>query len=209
MTPERTGGRPLVVGLTGGIGMGKSTVAAMFRARGVPVHDADAAVHRLYGPGGAAVGPVGEAFPGAVRDGAVDRAALGRLVLDDGDAMPRLEAIVHPLVRREEEAFLRAAGEAGAPVAVLDIPLLFETGAEGRADRVVVVSAPDPVRRARVLARPGMTPAKLDAIVARQTPDADKRARADHVIDTGGALAGTERAVAALVERLREEAAAR
>ena len=193
----------LVLGLTGGIGMGKSTVAAMLREEEVPVHDADATVHALYAPGGAAVGPVGDAFPGTVRDGAVHRAALSAAVVGRPDAMKRLEAIVHPLVRAAERAFL--AAHADAPVVALDIPLLFETGAEGRVDRVAVVSAPEPVRRARVLARPGMTAAKYEAIVARQVPDAEKRARANHVIDTGTSLGETRAAVAALVASLRGE----
>ena len=195
----------LRLGLTGGIGMGKSTVAAMLREEGVPVHDADASVHALYAPGGAAVGRVGEAFPGTVRDGAVDRAALSAAVVGRPAAMERLEGIVHPLVREAERAFL--AAHADAPLVALDIPLLFETGAEARLDRVVVVSAPEPVRRARVLARPGMTAQTYEAIVARQVPDAEKRARANHVIDTGTSLDETRAAVAALVAGLRAEAA--
>ena len=200
----RTGAPTIVLGLSGGIGMGKSTVAAMFRDLGVPVHDADGSVHRLYAAGGAAVGPVGAAFPEAIRndgDGPfVDRAALSPLVVGRPDAMTRLEGIVHPLVRAEEERFLDA--HADAPLVVLDIPLLFETGAEGRVDRVAVVSAPDPVRRARVLARPGMTAEKLDAIVARQVPDDAKRSRADHIIDTGTTLDETRAQVADLVRQL-------
>ena len=197
---SRTG--PLVLGLTGGIGMGKSTVASMMRDLGVPVHDADASVHRLYAAGGAAVGPVGEAFPGAVRDGAVDRAALSSLVVGRPDAMGRLERIVHPLVRAEEERFLRENAE--VPLVVLDIPLLFETGADARVDRVAVVSAPDAVRRARVLARPGMTAHKLDAIVARQVPDGEKRQRAHHIIDTGTTLDETRNEVAVLIRELTQ-----
>ena len=195
-------GRPRVVaGLTGGIGMGKSTVARMFADLGVPVHDADATVHALYAPGGAAVGPVGDAFPGTVRGAAVDRAALSGAVVGRPDAMRRLESIVHPLVREAERAFL--ARHAGAPLVVLDIPLLFETGAEARVDRVIVVSTPEEVRRRRVLAREGMTAEKLDAIVARQVPDADKRARADHVVDTGAPIEETWRATERLVAELR------
>ena len=200
-------GRPLVVGLTGGIGMGKSTVAAMFERAGAPVHDADAVVHRLYATGGTAVEPIRAAFPGSIRNDAVDRAALSRAVLNDPEALARLEAIVHPLVRAEERAFLDAARESGEPVVVLDIPLLFETGAQSRVDRIVVVSTPDEVRRARVLARPGMTEAKLDAIIARQTPEADKRAGAHHIIDTGVSEDETEAAVRALVRLLRAEVA--
>lgn len=188
------------MGLTGGIGMGKSTVASMFRDLGVPVHDADASVHRLYGLGGAAVEPVGAAFSGTVREGAIDRVALSGAVVGKPEAMRRLEAIVHPLVRAEEAAFLEA--NADAPLVVLDVPLLFETGGERRVDRVVVVSAPDAVRRARVLARPGMTAEKLDALIVRQVPDADKRARADHVVDTGTTLDATRAQVAALVTEL-------
>ena len=200
---------PLVIGLTGGIGMGKSTVAAMFAAAGVPVHDADATVHALYARDGAAVEPVGAAFPGTVSGGAVDREALSRAVVGDAEAMTRLEGIVHPLVRAAERDFLsRVAGD-GEPIALLDIPLLFETGADARVDRVVVVSAPEPGRRARVLARPGMSEGKLDAIIARQTPDGGKRARADHVVDTGTTIEATRAAVEALIGRLRAEASAR
>ena len=195
--------QPLVIGLTGGIGMGKSTVAAMFRDRGVPVHDADASVHRLYAPGGAAVGLVGEAFPGTVREGAVDRAMLGAAVVGNAEAMRRLEGIVHPLVRAEEDAFLARAEADGEPIALLDIPLLFETGGDGRVDRVIVVSAPEEIRRERVLARPGMTEEKLHVIVAKQTPDREKRLRAHHVIDTGTALEETRAAVDRLVDALR------
>ena len=195
--------RPLIVGLTGGIGMGKSTVAAMFRDRGVPVHDADATVHQLYAPGGAAVGPVGKAFPGTVRDGSIDRAALGAAVVGDARAMRQLEGIVHPLVRLEENAFLARAEADGEPIVVLDIPLLFETGGDARVDRVVVVSAPEAIRRERVLARPGMTAEKLDAIVAKQTPDSEKRARADHIVDTSTTLGETGAAVDRLVDALR------
>lgn len=173
----------IVVGLTGSIGMGKSTTGALFRARGVPVYEADQAVHRLYR--GAAVPLVEAAFPGTTRDGAVDRAALSTAVVGRPEALARLEAIVHPLVRAEEEAFLRAAEASGALAAVLDVPLLFETGGETRVDLVVVVSAPAAVQRARVLARPDMTAAKLDAILARQMPDAEKRRRAHVVVDTG------------------------
>ena len=200
--PPSPPARPLVVGLTGGIGMGKSTVADMFRRAGVPVHDADASVHALYAKGGAAVEPVGEAFAGTVREGAVDRAALSEAVIGSPERMARLEAIVHPLVRAEEERFLADARERGDPFVVLDIPLLFETEADARVDTIVVVSAPEAVRRARVLARPGMSAGKLDAIVARQVPDRDKRERAHHIIDTGVGLEETERAVRGLVDRL-------
>lgn len=172
-----------ILGLTGSIGMGKSATAAMFRDMGVPVHDADAAVHLLYA--GAAVAPVEAAFPGVTRDGAIDRPALSARVLNDAAAMARLEAIVHPLVRAEENKFLDAARRAGARLAVLDIPLLFETGGDRRVDAVAVVSAPIAVQRARVLDRPGMTEARFEAILAKQMPDAEKRRRAHFVIDTG------------------------
>jgi len=174
----------IILGLTGSIGMGKSTTAALFAEEGARVYDSDAAVHRLYAAGGAAVAPVEAAFPGVTRDGAIDRGALGRRVLDDAKAIRRLEAIVHPLVEAERIAFLEAARRDKAPAVVLDIPLLFEIGGEDLVDAVVVVSAPVEVQRARVLSRPGMTQAKFDAILARQLPDAEKRARADYVIDT-------------------------
>lgn len=188
-----------VLGLTGSIGMGKSTTAEMFVALGVPVHSADATVHRLYA--GRAAPLVEARFPGTVRDGVVDRAALGARVLGDKPALAALEAIIHPLVREEEQAFLEAAREAGAPLVVLDIPLLFETGGEGRVDAVLVVTAPAEVQRARVLARPGMTAERFEAILASQMPDADKRRRADVVIDTGEGLEPARDAVRRIVER--------
>jgi dephospho-CoA kinase len=183
----------VIVGLTGSIGMGKSTVAAMFAGEGVPVFDADAAVHRLQGPGGACVERIAAAFPGTTGPDGVDRAALGRAVLGDPVALARLEAIVHPAVAAARAAFL--ADHAAAPLVVLDVPLLFETGGERYCDRVVVVSAGEAVQRARVLARPGMTPARLDAILARQLPDAEKRARADIVIPTDVDITATRAAV--------------
>jgi dephospho-CoA kinase len=191
----------LIIGLTGSLGMGKSATARMFAEAGVPVHDADAAVHRLYE--GEAVAPVGAAFPGVVVDGRIDRARLAPLVVDDKDAMKRLEAIVHPLVRREEERFLARAAEAGAKFAVLDIPLLFETGADQRVDVVVVVSAPPEVQRARVLRRPGMTADKFRALLAKQLPDAEKRRRADFVVDSSGGFDSARTQVRAI---LREAA---
>ncbi len=195
----------LTVGLTGSIGMGKSTVAAMMVDEGVPVFDADAAVRRLQGAGGRLVAAIEAAFPGTTGEAGVDRAALAEAVLGgpggDGAAMKRLEAIVHPAVARERAAFL--AAHAGAPLVVFDVPLLFETGGDRSVDRTVVVSAAAAVQRARVLARPGMTAAKLDAILARQLPDADKRARADHVVATDVPLAATRAAVARLVACLR------
>ena len=193
----------IVIGLTGSVGMGKSTTAKMFADAGLPVFDADAAVHRLYD--GAAVAPVEAAFPGVARNGRVDREALGRLVIGDAAAMRRLEAIVHPLVRAAREAFLAEARAAGAAMAVLDIPLLYETGGEADVDVVVLVSAPKPVQKARVLARPGMTEARFAAILGKQLPDAEKRRRADHVIETGDGLAAAERQVRALVERLSRQ----
>ncbi|MBW8271187.1 dephospho-CoA kinase [Caldovatus aquaticus] len=192
-----------VLGLTGGIGMGKSTAAAVFRRLGVPVFDADAVVHRLQGPGGRAVRPIAEAFPGTVRDGRVDREALRRAVLGDPAALRRLERIIHPLVREEERRFLARARRRGVPLVVLDIPLLFETGGERRVDKVVVVSAPPAVQRARVLARRGMTAERLAAILARQMPDAEKRRRADHVIRTGLSRHHAQRAIRRLVRRCR------
>ena len=170
------------LGLTGSIGMGKSTVAKMFADEGVPVHDADAAVHALYE--GEAVPLIEAAFPGTTASGKVDRGKLGERVLGHPEEIKRLERIVHPLVARVRDAFLAGAERAGAKVALLDIPLLYETGGETRCDAVVVVSAPAEVQRERVLMRPGMTEAKLAAILAKQVPDADKRARADFVVDT-------------------------
>ncbi len=175
----------IVLGLTGSIGMGKSTAANVLRRMRVPVHDADRAVHRLLGPGGVAVAAVARAFPEVVRGGAVDRRALGRRVFDDARALARLEAILHPLVRREEERFLKRAAARRAPLAVLDIPLLFETGAERRCDATVLVTAPRFVQMARVLSRRGMTQERLETIRRRQMPDAEKRRRADFVVPTG------------------------
>jgi dephospho-CoA kinase len=191
----------IVLGLTGSIGMGKSAVAGMFRAAGVPVFDADAEVHRLQGPDGALVPGLAAAFPGTTGAAGVDRGALGRAVLGDPAALARLEAIVHPAVADARRAFLAAHGT--ADIVVLDIPLLFEKGGADAVAAVVVVSAPAAAQRARVLARPGMDAARFDRILALQLPDADKRARADFVIDTGTALAETQAAVAALVACLR------
>ena len=174
----------IVVGLTGSIGMGKSNAARSLRFLGMPVYDADAEVHRLYAKGGAAVAPIARVFPFAVRDGSVDRAKLSELLRADPGAVARLEKIVHPLVRRIQERFLRAAAMRREPVAVLDIPLLFETGGEKRCDAVIVVSAPAYLQRQRVLRRPGMSGAKLDLLLGRQMPDGEKRRRADFVINT-------------------------
>ncbi len=190
----------IVVGLTGSVGMGKSTTAAMFAREGAPVFDADAAVHALYR--GAATAPVAAAFPGTVVDGAVDRVALGRQVMDDPEALARLEAVVHPLVRAERAAFLARARAAGAPVAVLDIPLLYETGGEAEVDAVVLASAPAAVQKARVMARPGMTAARFAAIMARQMPDAEKRRRARFVIETGDGLDAAAAEVRAVLAAL-------
>jgi dephospho-CoA kinase len=187
----------ITVGLTGSIGMGKSTVAAMFADKGVPVFDADAAVHRLQGPAGRVVAAIEAAFPSTTGQAGVNRTALAEAVLGDDAAMKRLEAIVHPAVGEERAAFL--ADHRGAPIVLFDIPLLFETGGEARVDKVVVVSAAPEIQRARVLARPGMTPARLDAILARQLPDAAKRARADFVIATDVPPDETRAAVARVV----------
>lgn len=173
-----------VIGLTGGIGMGKSTAGAEFRRQRIPVFDADAVVHRLQGPGGAALVPIAAAFPGVVADGVLDRARLRR-ALTDPAALTRLERIVHPLVRRAERAFLARARASRRAIAVLDVPLLFETGGDGRVDHVMVVSAPATVQRARVVARGRMTSAQVDAVIRRQLPDAERRRRADTVIRTG------------------------
>jgi len=197
-----------ILGLTGSIGMGKSVTARLFAEAGVPVHDADAAVHRLYD--GEAAAAIEAAFPGTTVGGKVDRGKLAARVLDDAGAIERLEEIVHPLVRDSEQKFLAAAAARGARIVVLDIPLLFETGGEARVDAVVVVSAPPAVQRARALERPGMTAAKLDAIMAKQMADSDKRARAHFIVDSSRGLDsaraqvhGILRAVAPLPGRQR------
>ena len=192
-----------LIGLTGSIGMGKSQTASLFRDEGVPVYDADAAVHALYEKGGAAVAPIGQLVPEAVVDGAVDRAVLGRHVLQDNDKLRALEAIVHPLAGQTQMQFLTQAVADGAEMAVLDIPLLFETGGDGFVDSVVVVSAPAALQRERVLARPGMSEEKLDDILAKQMPDADKRARADFIVDSSISVADAHRQVRAILEQLR------
>jgi dephospho-CoA kinase len=193
----------LILGLTGSIGMGKSTTSKMFQAEDVPVYDSDAAVHALYAAGGAAVEPVETAFPGVVVNGAIDRAKLSARVVGDPEALAKLEAIVHPLVGAHRIGFFEKAEAEGHDIVVLDVPLLFETGGEKRVDKVVVVSAPAEVQRERVLARPEMTPEKFEAILARQTPDAEKRARADFVIDTGQGLDHARRQVRDLLTLLR------
>ena len=189
-----------MIGLTGSVGMGKSTTAAMFARAGVPVFDADAAVHQLYRSH--AVAPVAEAFPGVAAGDAIDRTALGERVIGDPAAMKRLEAIVHRLVRKERAAFLERCAEAGSMVAVLDIPLLFETGSEADVDLVVLASAPESVQKARVLARPGMTEARFAVIKAKQMPDAEKRRRARFVIETGDGLEAAEVQVRAVIAAL-------
>ncbi|QND57638.1 dephospho-CoA kinase [Mesorhizobium huakuii] len=190
----------IVLGLTGSIGMGKSTTAKMFAEAGVPVHDSDEAVHRLYS--GVAAPLVEAAFPGTTVAGVVDRAKLGARVLGDAAALKRLETIIHPLVRADADAFLARHRTAGESIAVLDIPLLFETGGRGRVDKVVVVTAPAEVQRQRVLARPGMTEEKLAAILAKQVPDEEKRRLADFVIDTGQGLDAARARVKAIVGEL-------
>lgn len=193
----------ILIGLTGSIGMGKSTVAGMFADEGAVIWNADEAVHRLYAAGGAAVGPVGEAFPGVVVDGAIDRTRLAEALGRDDTAFKRLETLVHPLVAQGRMAELEAARARGVTLAVLDIPLLFETGGERAVDVVVVVSAAPEIQKARVLARPGMTEDRFAAILERQTPDAEKRQRADFVIDTGLTLDETRAQVRAVVETIQ------
>jgi len=183
----------ITIGLTGSIGMGKSTVAKMFADEGVPVFDADSAVHRLQGPESALVGEIEAHFPGTTGPEGVNRGALAERVLGEPEALRRLEALIHPAVARERQAFL--ADHSEAPLVVLDIPLLFEAGGAEKVDKIVVVSAPLEMQRARVLARSGMTPEKFERILARQLPDREKRARADFVIPTGGSLDDTRRAV--------------
>ena len=192
---------PFILGLTGSIGMGKSAVAAMFEGLGVPVFDADAAVHALQGPGGELLTAIEAVFPGTTGAGGVDRPKLGAAVFGDPQALARLEAIVHPVVAAQRADFLARHGR--APLVVFDIPLLFEKGGAKQVEAVVVVSAPAHVQRERVLARPGMTAEKFEQILKLQVPDAEKRARADFVLDTGATLTETRDAVARLVERLR------
>jgi len=188
------------IALTGSIGMGKSTVAKMFERAGVPVFDADAVVRRLQGPGGGLVEKIGELFPGAVRCGTLDRECLAHIVLADPAKLRALEEIVHPAVRDSRDAFV--AENPAARILIFEIPLLFETGGEKDFDKVIVVSAPAEVQRARVLERTGMSAAKFDSLLARQTPDAEKRARADFVIDTGSELSTTEAQVSDILDCL-------
>ncbi len=187
----------ITLALTGSIGMGKSTVAAMFAEAGIPTFDADAVVRRLQGPGGRLVPLIERRFPGTIRDGAVDREALSAAVLSDRDELAALEAIVHPAVHHERTRFIVENGDASA--LLFDIPLLFETGGEEAFDKVIVVSAPEETQRERVLQRPGMTADKLAQLLARQMPDSDKRERADFVIDTGGSLERTREQVGAIL----------
>jgi len=196
----------LILGLTGSIGMGKSTTAAMFRDLGVPVYDADAAVHAAYAKGGACVEPLRAAFPGVVKDDAVDREALRRAVLGRPDEIKRLNSIVHPIVRGLQKAFRDAARTAGADLVVLDVPLLFETGGDTRVDAVAVVTAPPEIQRERVLSREGMSVERMEALLAQQTPDAEKRAQADFVIDTSLGLEPARRQVAEIVAVMRDPA---
>ncbi|MBB3290571.1 MULTISPECIES: dephospho-CoA kinase [unclassified Rhizobium] len=191
------------IGLTGSIGMGKSTSAKLFAEAGIPVNDSDAVVHDLYS--GEAVPLVEAAFPGATSDGKVDRQELSRKLADDPSGFKRLEAIIHPLVREREREFLQRQRQAGADMLVLDIPLLFETGADKRVDKIVVVSCDPQIQRERVLARPGMTEEKFNMILSRQTPDAQKRARADYVIDTGGSIDEARKQVREIIADLRRK----
>ncbi len=191
----------LVIGLTGSMGMGKSTAASRFADHGIPVFDADAEVHRLYE--GRAVAPIEEAFPGVTREGRVDRGLLSARLVDNPDGLARLESIIHPLVRDAREAFLEHHADAGAAMAVLEIPLLFEVGAESGVDVTIVVTAPAEVQRARLLERKGMTQEKLDALLANQMPDAEKRRRADFVVDTDRPIEETAAEIDKLIESLR------
>ncbi|SEB59740.1 dephospho-CoA kinase [Nitratireductor aquibiodomus] len=190
----------IVLGLTGSIGMGKSTTGRMFMDAGVPVHDSDAAVHRLYS--GAAAPLIAARFPGTVTDGTVDRARLAEAVLGKPEAFRALEEIVHPLVRQDADVFVAEHRKKGTPIVVLDIPLLFETGGEDRVDRIVVVTAPVEEQRKRVLSRPGMTEEKFAGILARQVPDAEKRRGADFIIDTGKGMEAARKAVRAVIDEL-------
>lgn len=194
----------VILGLTGSIGMGKSTAAAMLEALGVPVYDSDAAVHRLIGPGGRAVAPIAAAFPGSDKDGAIDRAALGNRVFNDPEALRRLEQILHPMVAADRNRFLKACAAQRIRMVALDVPLLFETGGDRRCDATIVVSAADFIQAGRVLRRPGMTPERLREIRARQMTQAEKRRRADFVLQTGASHRLTLQRLAAIVRRMSE-----
>lgn len=197
---------PMIIGLTGSIGMGKSETAKMFARLGVPVFDADATVRQLQAPGGRALGPIEDAFPGVVKDGGLDRDALGRVVFADPAAKKKLEAIMHPMVAEERIDFFNKAEDEGCKLVVLDIPLLFETGGDKACDKVVVVSAPPEIQRERVLARPGMTAEKFEQILKSQVPDDDKRARADYVVESNFGLDHAFKQVEAIVRELSEAA---
>jgi dephospho-CoA kinase len=196
----------IILGLTGSIGMGKSTTASLFAEEGVPVYDADAAVHLLYAPGGAGVAPVSAAFPGVEENGAINREKLGAAVFGKPEEIRKLEMIVHPLVRQAQTDFLKRHLAEGAKIVVLDIPLLLEGGGKRYSDAVVVVSAPADVQRARVLARPGMTEEKFEAILAKQMPDADKRKHADFIINTAFGVEDARMQIRAVLEALRDAA---
>lgn len=196
----------IILGLTGSIAMGKSETAKLFAARDIPVFDSDAAVHELYSQGGAAVAAVETLAPSAIVEGAVDRRRLASLIVEDQGLLKKIEGVVHPLVRSRQEAFLANAEARGCDIAVLDIPLLFETGRQKEVDVIVVVSAGRELQRERALRRPGMTPEKLDFILSRQVPDEEKRARADHVIDTSVSLDETAREVDRVIEAIRQKA---
>ena len=195
--------KPFIIGLTGSIAMGKSETARLFAAEGVSVHDSDAVTHKLYGKGGAAVAKIAEAFPGAVRDGAVDRAALSAEVAGDPEGLKKLEALVHPLVAAERKAFL--AGAKGEAIVVLDIPLLFETGADAQMDALVVASAPAEVQRASALSRPGMSVEKFESLLARQLPDVEKRAKAHFVVVTDQGMDHARNQVRMILAAIREK----
>ena len=195
----------IVLGLTGSIGMGKSAAAQMFRDAGIPVYDADAEVARMYAVGGAAIGPIGQAFPGAVRDGAIDREELRDAVIGKPDALARLETIVHPLTAERQMRFREQAEADGHSLVVLDIPLLFETGSERACDHVCVMTAPEHVQRERVLSRPGMTEQRLASILERQMPDADKRARADFIVSSAFGFDFTRAHIQAIIELLTNQ----
>jgi dephospho-CoA kinase len=193
----------ILIGLTGSIGMGKSETARMFRQEGIPVYDADAAVHALMRRGGAAVAPVEAAFPGVVKDGAIDRPSLGKRVFGKPEELRKLERIIHPLVGRAQRRFLQQAQRRAEPMVVLDIPLLFETGGDRYVDYSVVVSAPARLQRQRVLARPGMTEERLAQVLAQQVPDAEKRKRADFIVPSGLGKAVARQAVRRIIRTLK------
>ena len=195
--------KPFIIGLTGSIAMGKTQTARLFAAEGVPVHDSDAVIHKLYGKSGAAVARIAEVFPGAVRDGAVDRAALSAEVAGDREGLKKLEALVHPLVAAERQAFL--AGAKGEAIVVLDIPLLFETGADAQMDALVVASAPAEVQRARALSRHGMSVEKFESLLARQLPDVEKRAKAHFVVVTDQGMDHARDQVRMILAAIREK----